>query len=374
MEGGGRIGAGPAGTPDRWRHRFAFTTSAATLFLIFAGGMVTSTGSGLAVPDWPLSYGGFFPPMVGGVFYEHGHRMVAGTVGLLMIALALWTWRREPRRWVRRLAAGAVLAVVAQALLGGITVLFLLPPAVSISHAALANLFFAMTVVIAAATGPWWLGASADAGADGAEATGAAAGSASRDGAASPDGAASRDGAAARAGSGGGRIGRATAKRAPLFFPAVAVTGAAFLQILLGALMRHTKAGLAIPDFPLAFGRLIPPLSEPRVAVHFAHRLGAVTVAALAGFVVARALRHHRGRPDLVAPALILGALVLAQLVLGATVVWTAKQPHVTTFHVAAGSAALAAALVLALRAGRLERPGARSQEVAGLTPIEGRA
>ena len=84
----------------------------ATLFLIFAGGLVTSTGSGLAVPDWPLSFGMLFPPMIGGIFYEHGHRMVAATVGLLTIVLAVWLWRSEERAWVRRLGMVAVGAVI----------------------------------------------------------------------------------------------------------------------------------------------------------------------------------------------------------------------------------------------------------------------
>src|SRR5262245_31160383 len=103
-----------------------------TLFLIFVGGMVTSTGSGLSVPDWPLSYGMIFPPMVGGVFYEHGHRMVASFVGLLTLILAIWTGLKEGRSWVRRLTFWALAAVIAQGLLGGITVKFFLPPAVSI--------------------------------------------------------------------------------------------------------------------------------------------------------------------------------------------------------------------------------------------------
>ena len=112
-------------------HRFAVATAVATLGLIVAGGLVTSTESGLSVPDWPLSYGRLMPPMVGGVFYEHGHRMVATTVGILTVVLAIWLARREPRRWVRRLGLLAVAAVVAQGVLGGLTVIFLLPTAVS---------------------------------------------------------------------------------------------------------------------------------------------------------------------------------------------------------------------------------------------------
>ena len=119
-------------------HRFAVATAVATLFLIFAGGLVTSTESGLSVPDWPLSYGRLMPPMVGGVFYEHGHRMVATAVGILTILLAVWLSRREPRAWVRRLGYAALAAVVAQGVLGGLTVLFLLPMAVSVAHACLA--------------------------------------------------------------------------------------------------------------------------------------------------------------------------------------------------------------------------------------------
>src|SRR5512135_3075649 len=99
-------------SPGPWLHRFAVLTSIATFLLIFAGGLVTSTGSGLAVPDWPLSYGQLFPRMVGGVLYEHGHRMVAAAVGLLIVIQATWLWRREPRKWVRWLGAVAVLAVV----------------------------------------------------------------------------------------------------------------------------------------------------------------------------------------------------------------------------------------------------------------------
>jgi len=140
----------PAFSP--WRHRFAVFTAACTLALIFVGGLVTSTGSGLAVPDWPLSYGMLMPPMVGGVFFEHGHRMVATFVGLLTTILAVWTARSEPRAGVRRLAWVALAAVVAQGILGGITVKFLLPTPVSVTHACLAQTFFCMTIALAYST------------------------------------------------------------------------------------------------------------------------------------------------------------------------------------------------------------------------------
>jgi cytochrome c oxidase assembly protein subunit 15 len=115
---------------------FAAFVAAATALLILAGGLVTSTGSGLSVPDWPNTYGWFmwaFPisKMVGGIFYEHLHRLVASTVGFLIVVLAIWLARVEPRRWVRRLGYLALGAVVAQGILGGITVLFFLPDAIS---------------------------------------------------------------------------------------------------------------------------------------------------------------------------------------------------------------------------------------------------
>ena len=143
---------------NRNLHRFAVFTACCTFLLIIAGALVTSNEAGLAVPDWPLSYGTLFPPMVGGIFYEHGHRMIAGLVGILTIILAIWTQQRESRRWLRNLAWGALGLVVAQAVLGGITVKFLLPPPVSSAHATLAELFFITVFSIAIFTGKWWTG------------------------------------------------------------------------------------------------------------------------------------------------------------------------------------------------------------------------
>ena len=139
-----------------WLHRYALLTAAATFCLIIAGALVTSHEAGLAVPDWPLSYGQLMPPMVGNIFWEHGHRMVATFVGLLTIGLAVLLWRSEPRRWVRRLGWAALGAVVLQGVLGGITVLFLLPRPISIAHASVAQLFFCLTVSLALFTSPGW--------------------------------------------------------------------------------------------------------------------------------------------------------------------------------------------------------------------------
>src|SRR5687767_8079859 len=142
-----------------WRHAWAMLTCAATLVLIFIGGLVTSTGSGLAVPDWPLSYGMLMPPMVGGIFYEHGHRMVASFVGLLTLILAVWVSRRESRRGVRRLAWVALGAVCVQGLLGGLTVLFFTPLPISVAHACLAQTFLCLTVALTYVTSREWAGA-----------------------------------------------------------------------------------------------------------------------------------------------------------------------------------------------------------------------
>jgi cytochrome c oxidase assembly protein subunit 15 len=141
-------------------HRYAVFTAAATLFLLLAGALVTSNDAGLAVPDWPLSYGSLLPPMVGGIFYEHGHRMVATFVGMLTIGLAVWLWRSPAtagRRGLRWLGTAALALVIFQGLLGGLTVLFFLPTIVSVSHAFTAQLFFATVVSLAVFTSRWWV-------------------------------------------------------------------------------------------------------------------------------------------------------------------------------------------------------------------------
>src|SRR5436309_9196169 len=140
-------------------HRFALLVAGATFFLIIAGANVTSHDAGLATPDWPLSNGQFFPRMVGNLFWEHGHRLVATTVGILTILLAVYLQVRERRAWVKRLGWIALGGVIAQGLLGGLTVKLNLPLAVSAAHATLAQLFFLITVSLAVFTSPGWLDA-----------------------------------------------------------------------------------------------------------------------------------------------------------------------------------------------------------------------
>lgn len=273
--------------------------AAATLFLIYAGAMVTSTGSGLAVPDWPLSYGMLFPPMVGNIFYEHGHRMVAATVGFLTLLQAIFL-RNHPKRLVRRLGWISLAAVIVQGILGGLTVKFFLPPAISVSHAALAEIFLCLNVSIAFFTSRYYESA--------------------------------RDHGAVSHG--------------PLAAGTKGLVVVVYLQILVGALMRHLQAGMAIPDFPLSFGRVIPDFGSTAIAVNFAHRAGAVVVALVVLALMVPALRSTLWRPYL-----MILAITAMQIALGGLTVLTGKHPVLTSLHVVNGAFLLATSLLMALAA-----------------------
>jgi cytochrome c oxidase assembly protein subunit 15 len=292
-------------------HRFALFTVCCTAFLIFVGGLVTSTGSGLSVPDWPTTYGWnmFTFPLskwVGGIFYEHSHRMVASFVGFLTVVLTVWTWLREKRARVRWLSAAALAAVVLQGVLGGITVLFLLPAPVSTLHACLAQTFFCLVIAIAVVASPQWKR--------------------------------------------GLPLIKSRAESIPVPVLCATTTAAVYFQLILGALMRHTNAGLAIPDFPLALGHVIPPFTSNKVIIHFAHRVGAVVVAAMIIWTFSRIARSYSDHSLLFRPALAMLALVGLQLALGALTVWTAKAIIPTTAHVLTGALVLGTSFLLTLR------------------------
>ena len=140
-------------------HRFTVVAAGCVLLLIVAGALVTSTDSGLSVPDWPTSFGSFYrlPPMTGGVKFEHGHRMLAEFIGLLTIGVAVFTQKVDRRRWMRILGWSALGTVIAQGILGGLTVLFYLPPAISTAHATLGQTFFCLMVSIAFFTSRSWV-------------------------------------------------------------------------------------------------------------------------------------------------------------------------------------------------------------------------
>ena len=299
-------------------HRYAVAVACATATLLFIGGLVTSTGSALSVPDWPLSFGKVFPPMTGGVLFEHGHRIVAAAVGLLTIVLAVWLWRAEPRRWVRRLGAAALAAVVLQGVLGGITVLLKLPVAVAVAHAGLAEIFFCLTAAIALVTSPGWLEAGEPA---------------------------------------------ADAGWPPLRALSAATVAVIYLQVLAGALVRHSGAGLAIPDFPLAFGRLWPSAMSAPVAYQLVHRAGALLVTGMVLWTVVTVLRRHADLPALRRPATLQLLLLAFQIYLGAAIIWTRRAVVPATTHVLSGALVLVTSLVLALRARRLLAPQAASRK-----------
>jgi len=307
-------------------HRFATFVAGCTVLLVLAGSLVTSTGSGLSVPDWPSTYGWnmfTFPPSkwVGGILYEHGHRLIASSVGFLTIILAGWLWLKEqPRRWLAWLGVAALATVVAQGVLGGLTVIFFLPASVSTAHAGLAEIFLCLTIAIALFTSPGWIEGY------GTRSVSDMPGTRSVPGLDNP----------------------------ALRRLATATTVLIYAQILVGATMRHTGAGLAIPDFPLMFGRLVPDHWDPKIAIHFAHRAGAVIVT-LAIVATARDVwRHHRRRRELTRPAALLLVLVAAQVTLGGLTVLSQRDVSINSLHVVCGALVLATSLVLTLRTWRV--------------------
>jgi len=311
-------------------HLFAKFVVACTVFLVLAGSLVTSTDSGLAVPDWPTTYGWnmfTFPPSmwVGGIFYEHGHRLIASTVGVLTIVLAIWIWRVDPRPWMKRLGVAALAAVILQGILGGITVLYFLPTPVSTAHAGLAEIFFCLTVAIALFTSPRWIGET-DAVDD-----------------------------------------------ERLRTLATGTTILVYVQILIGAAMRHSDAGLAIPDFPWMFGGLVPDRWNAGIAVHFAHRVGAVFVTVAVLSTAGRVCSRYAGRGVLVRPAALIVGLVMVQITLGAFTVLTRLNVAVNSAHVVCGALVLATSLVLTLRSWRARFAGVRLKPDTTQVPVSRR-
>jgi len=284
----------------------------ATFVLVVAGGLVTSTGSGLSVPDWPTTYGQnmFTFPMskwVGGIRFEHSHRLIAATVGFLTVVFAVWAWAGRAPRAVRILSAAAVAAVVTQGVLGGLTVKYLLPTPVSVAHACLAQAFFGLTLALAIVTSKAW-GESE-------------------------------------------RISFSPSERGSVAAGLFAF-GAVFVQLVIGAWMRHSDAGLAIPDFPTSFGRFVPDHWDARIAVHFAHRAWAVVVAAVI-FSAAASVRRNRRDAAPRRLALLFAALLPLQMFLGALSIWSGKAVVFTVAHQTLGAVLLAATVALTLALAR---------------------
>src|SRR5262245_20054689 len=244
---------------------------------------------------------------VGGIFYEHGHRLIASFVGFLTVVLTIWMWIKERRAWVRWLSAAALAAVILQGVLGGLTVIFLLPAWISTLHACLAQTFFCTVIAMAVFTSPGWKR--------------------------------------------GLPLVKSRAENISLQTLTALTTAVVYIQLILGALMRHTNSGLAIPDFPLAMGHIIPPFTSNRIIIHFAHRMGAVIVAAMIVWTFSRITRAYSDSALLFRPALAMLVLLTVQLSLGAITVWTAKAVIPTTAHVLIGALVLGTSFLLTLRA-----------------------
>jgi heme a synthase len=320
----------------RWAlHRFACFCCGAVLFLICVGGLVTSNEAGMSVPDWPTTYGYnmfYFPvnDWVGGIFYEHSHRLDATGVGVLIIGLAVWLCFQE-RIWLRWIGAGAVVLVILQGVVGGLRVVWHLDW-LGIPHALLAQSFFVYVSLIALFTSRWWINVDSPS---------------VRSGITPPK-----------------WTGRA-----------LAICGLIFCQLMIGATMRHEHAGLSINDFPLAYGQAWPkvdpasveaynlarlahneiPTSALYINMQMAHRVGAVliTVAILAA---AAAIWLTPG----VAPILrrwsaVWVFLVFLQFALGAFTIWTNKAADVATTHVAVGALTLVLGALLTAMSWRLQ-------------------
>jgi heme A synthase len=274
-------------------HRFAIATALATFCLLVAGGLVSTTESGLACPDWPLCEGQFVPKMIDGKQFEHTHRLVASFVGAMTFGLcALLFKHRKQDRLLKRLGAIAAVLVTIQALLGALTVKLKLPAWVSSTHLATAMAFFSLSVAIAFFTRQRM----------------------------SPT---------------------ARSDDAPLFRPIAAVALLTYAQIVLGAVMRHTRSGLACGfDFPLCQGAVWPTGVYAGVHLHMLHRAAGVACAIAIGWLTWRVLRRgHSVWLKRLAVASAVG--VVLQVVLGAFTVTSMREIITMTAHSSLGAALL---------------------------------
>jgi len=304
-----------------WLNRFTWFTAVATLLLICSGGMVTSKGVGLAVPDWPTTFGYnmfLFPvsKWIGGIFFEHTHRLIASAVGFLTIILAIWLWRSEDRQWVRNLGLIAVAAVILQGVLGGLRVT-MLKDEIGIFHACLAQAFLGLIVLIALVTTHFWRTLS--------------------------------------------KVIADERRFAAITAIAIAITIAIYVQLALGATMRHQHRDLAILDFPTANGAWIPDSSASalvkinawrdahalsnvdtfQIWLQMAHRFLALLIAiAMIAFCL-RTWRDARHAPALWRLSILWLTLLACQLTLGAWTIWSNKAADIATTHVAVGAAML---------------------------------
>ena len=303
---------------SKWLNCFAWLTCFATVLLICSGGMVTSKNVGLAVPDWPTTFGYnmfLFPvsKWVGGILFEHTHRLMGSVVGFLTIILAVWLWLSEDRRWVRSLGVIALGGVILQGILGGLRVT-MMKDEIGIFHACIAQGFLGLLVVIALATTNFWATLA--------------------------------------------NLRIDPLKLTQIKTLAIGITLAIYLQLALGATMRHQHRDLSILDFPTANGAWIPDTSAAALAkinawrdaqglsdvtafqiwLQMAHRFLALVIAIA---VIAFSLRVWRNAPGFVALerlSIWWIALITCQITLGAWTIWSNKAADIATAHVAVGA------------------------------------
>jgi cytochrome c oxidase assembly protein subunit 15 len=305
-----------------WLFRFAVLTAFVTFLLIGLGGLVTSHGAGMSVPDWPNTYGYnmfAFPisKWVGGIFYEHTHRLLASAVGLLTTILAVWLWLKDSRKWMHWLGIAAFLGVIAQGILGGLRVTLHMD-SLGVFHATIAQLFFMLVCAIALFTSAYWR--------------------------------------------------ELVARNKNFFVPrglrtlVLVTTVLIFVQLVIAATMRHQHAGLAITDFPLAYGKVWPVTDPVAVASYNAHRISVTEEAPITAFQIKLQMAHRvmalaililvaagawqawrqlGGKDRLVRLAIFWLALIFAQVALGAATIWTNKAADVATAHVMVGALSL---------------------------------
>jgi cytochrome c oxidase assembly protein subunit 15 len=332
---------------NRWLHLIALLTAAATFPLIFVGGLVTSHQAGLAVPDWPNSFGYnmfLFPPRLwkGGILFEHTHRLGATVVGMLSILLCAWAWVTDQRPYIRGLATAVLAGVIAQGVLGGLRVVFVNLD-LAIVHGCFAQAFFCLTALMAVVTSRWWNTA--------------------------PDLTQAPE-------SGDGRR---------LVYAAWLVVGCVYAQLIVAAIMRHEGAGLAVPDIPFVYGHWLPPMNAAQLAevnslrvwkldlpavtlsqiwLHYTHRIGAIVVSVGILGLFAHIMLFHRNRRLLVGLASALPVLLGTQLVLGLATVYYRKPADVASLHVAVGALVLMTSFCLAVVARRLYWKETRMEEL----------
>lgn len=278
---------------------YAFLVFAASLVVVYAGGFTTTIGAGMVFLDWPLSNGSLNPPgwvSDDAMLAEHSHRLTGMVTGLLTIGLVVGMYLFESRAWLRRLSYLCLGLVVAQGLLGGMRVLLVSTPLANV-HGVLAQLYVCSLVAVVVGASGWW-------------------------------------------------------RKLPTVLPSgegvswkferrlgVALTFLIIAQLVVGSIMRHQGAGMAIPYFPrsTSSGDWLPAAWNWGVTIHFMHRVGAVLITGVFVFWIWRVLRSPKATPAMKRIGLLATFFLGLQILLGASIIWSIRQPLQTTLHVLNG-------------------------------------